>query len=58
MAGFHIIFCVVLGIQNKVFWDDWDNYVKIQWRKRGGFTMSAISRSGQIIEQGIMLLDK
>ena len=58
MAGFHIIYWVVSGVQKKVFWDDWDNYVKIQWRKRGGFTMSAISRSGQIIERGIMLLDK
>ena len=34
------------------------NIIMIPPTKRGGFTMSAISRSGQIIEQGIMLLDK
>ena len=56
MAGFHRIFWVVSGVQKKVFLDDWDNYVKINRRKHDGFTMRAISRSGQIIEGGIMLL--
>ena len=29
MAGFHMIFWVVSGVQEKVFWDDWDSNVKV-----------------------------